>query len=81
MIGNYSFEENIRGFNRMYNFLKSVDASVDDITILDVITSKVMIEQELENIMYNLNIEDISTSPRIQDLETWVNNPELHGLE
>ena len=56
MIGNYSFEENIKDFNGMYNYLKSIDQTMDDVDIINAIKSKVMIEQELENIMYKLYI-------------------------
>ena len=71
MIGNFSFEEHDRYFTRMYNHLKFIDRTLDDATIINVIKSKVMIEQELENIMYNLNIKNISNTPKVKDFKIW----------
>ena len=71
MIGNFSFEEHDRYFTRMYNHLKFIDRSLDDATIINVIKSKVMIEQELENIKYNLNIKNISDTPMVKDFKIW----------
>ena len=71
MIGNFSFEEHDRYFTRMYNHLRFIDRTLDDTTIINVIKSKVMIEQELENIKYNLNIKNISDTPMVKDFKIW----------
>ena len=79
MIGNFSFEEHDRYFTRMYNHLKFIDRTLDDATIINVIKSKVMIEQELENIMYNLNIKNISDTPIVKDFKIWSTKYDLYS--
>ena len=79
MIGNFSFEEHDRYFTRMYNHLKFIDRTLDDATIINVIKSKVMIEQELENIMYNLNIKNISDTPMVKDFKIWSTKYDLYS--
>ena len=81
MIGNFSFEEHVKYFNGMYNHLKSIDRSLDDATIINVIKSKVMIEQELENIMHNLNIKNISDTPMVKDFKIWSAKYEVQSNE
>ena len=81
MIGNFSFEEHDRYFTRMYNHLKFIDRTLDDAIIINVIKSKVMIEQELENIMYNLNIKNISDTPIVKDFKIWSTKYDLYSSE
>ena len=79
MIGNFSFEEHDRYFTRMYNHLKFIDRTLDDATIINVIKSKVMIEQELENIKYNLNIKNIFDTPMVKDFKIWSSKYDLYS--
>ena len=79
MIGNFSFEEHVKYFNGMYNHLKSIDETMDDTTIINVIKSKVMIEQEQENIKYNLNIKNISNTPMVKDFKIWSSKYDLNS--
>ena len=72
MIGNLSFEEHVRHFNDMYNYLKSKYQHLDDVTAVETIRSKVMIIQEWENITYNLNIKNIHDTRMTKDFEIWV---------
>ena len=78
MIGNFSFEEHVKYFNGMYNHLRSIDRSLDDATIINVIKSKVMIEQEREN-MHNLNIKNIFDTPMIKDFKIWSSKYNLNS--
>ena len=71
MIGNLSYEEHVRHFNDMYNYLKSKYKHLDVETIVETIRSKVMIVQEWENITYNLNIKDVHDTAMIKDFEKW----------
>ena len=83
MIGNLSFEEHIRHFTEMYNYLKSKYRHLDDVTAVETIRSKVMIIQEWENITYNLNIKNIHDTRMTKNFEIWVNrliDGEYQGL-
>ena len=71
MIGNLSFEEHVRHFNDMYNYLKSKYQHLDVETIVETIRSKVMIVQEWENITHNLNIKDIHNTAMVKDFKKW----------
>ena len=81
MIGNLSFEEHVRYFTRMYNHLKSIDQYLDDVTIINTIKSKVMIEQEWENITHNLNIKNIHDTTMVKDFEIWSSKFEAQSEE
>ena len=81
MIVGYSFEENIRDFNRMLNKLNPFDYDGKIHTMIDVIVEKIEVEQKLENIFYKLNIEDIINTPRFQDVLTWANSEKLQDLQ
>ena len=81
MIGNLSFEEHVRHFTEMYNYLKSVNQHLDVETIVETIRSKVMIVQEWENITYNLNIKDVHNTAMVKDFKKWSNRFYLHDNE
>ena len=72
MIGNFSFEEHVRYFTKMYDLLKSIDQDLDDATIINFIKSKVMIEQVQENTMHNINIKNIHNTPMVKDFKIWI---------
>ena len=81
MIGNFSFEEHDRYFTRMYNHLKFIYRTLDDVTIINIIKSKVILEQEQENIMHNLNIKNISDTPMVKDFKIWSTKYEVQSSE
>ena len=74
MIVDYSFEENIKDFNRMFNELNPFDYDGKIHTMIGVIVEKIEVEQKLENIFYN-------NTPRFQDVLTWANSEKLQDLQ
>ena len=79
MIGNFSFEEHDRYFTRMYNHLRFIDRTLDITTIINIIKCKVILEQEQENIKYNLNIKNISDTPMVKDFKIWSSKYDLNS--